>query len=274
MSAHSAIQAKYVQSQGAQATAICLTFARKSTGREGRASNSTLFLLCFVFQPKGLQYFPDIPGRFRWLPTSAICLILLFVNPPSSGTLALFATVGFLTWSILLTQFTQTCLCAKQCSGKGIRVQFALSDQHCTYVILLFKNAILGNIADASFSSWKKRWGEQRTLSTLGRQLVKGRLCSNKRQIQQCNGDLWQRAKQLQDSRTFVTMHKNTLIYIDFMRAASLLIMMFSASIDWCKNKNWIRRHEKTTPNKKWNIPDARHLSLPAKQCNFLQNYQ
>ena len=130
------------------------------------------------------------------------------------------------------------------------------------------------NIADASFSSWKKWWGEQRTLSTLGRQLVKGRLCSNKRQIQQCNGDLWQRAKQLQDSRTFVTMRKNTPIYIDFMRAASLFIMMFSASIDWCKNKNWIRRHEKPTPNKKWNIPDARYLSLPAKQCKFLQNYQ
>ena len=58
VSAHSAIQAKYVQSQGAQATAICLTFARKSTEREGRASNSTLFFFMFCISAKGFAIFP------------------------------------------------------------------------------------------------------------------------------------------------------------------------------------------------------------------------
>ena len=64
MSAHSAIQAKYVQSQGAQATAICLTFARKSTEREGRASNSTLFLLCFVFSQRVCNISQIFQGDF------------------------------------------------------------------------------------------------------------------------------------------------------------------------------------------------------------------
>jgi hypothetical protein len=57
--------------------------------------------------------------------------------------------------------------------------------------------------------------------------LAKGRLRSNKR-VQQCNGDLRQRAKQPQDP-----WQK----YIDFMPTASLLMMMFSPRLTNAKTK-------------------------------------
>ena len=188
MSARSTIQAKYVQSQVARATANCLTFAGRA--QNGKVVNRIARYLCFVFQPTGLQYLSDIPRRFLWLPTSTICLILLFVNPLPSGkcrklkvsysvvyALALFATVGFLTWSILLTQFTQACLRAKQKHVQWERYQgtigtIRLSDQQCT-ALFFSKNAKLQILRCQLFELEKIWWGERRILSTLGEAIGK-----------------------------------------------------------------------------------------------------
>ena len=175
VSARSTIQAKYVQSQVARATANCLTFAGRA--QNGKDVDRIARYLCFVFQPTGLQYLSDIPRRFLWLPTSTICLILLFVNPLPSGkcrklkvsysvvyALALFATVGFLTWSILLTQFTQACLCAKQKHVQWERYQgtigtIRLSDQQCT-ALFSSKNAKLQILRCQLFEKNMVRWAK------------------------------------------------------------------------------------------------------------------
>ena len=68
--AHSTIPAKHVQSQVARATANNFNICQEE---HRRGSNKNC-------KQTGLQYFPDIPGRFHWLLTSTICLILVFVT--------------------------------------------------------------------------------------------------------------------------------------------------------------------------------------------------
>ena len=249
MGAHSAIPAEHVQSQVARATANNLNICQDESRRRSNKN-------C---KQTGLQYFPAIPGRFRWLPTSTICLILLFVTSCTlrqvqktkssysvEYTVALLATVGFRTWVILPTQLTQTCLPAKQKHVQWERYQGTICTFRSTiYGTFLYKKR---KIADASFRTGKQN-GELRTLSTLRRQLAKGRLRSNKR-VQQCNGDLRQRAKQPQDPWTFVTMRKN-ILYIDFMPTASLLMMMFSPRLTNAKKQELNTKARKTHPPKK-----------------------
>ena len=134
MGAHSAIRAEHVQSQVARATANNLNICQDE---HRRRSNKNC-------KQTGLQYFPAIPGRFHWLPTSTICLILLFVTSSTlrqvqklkvhilSGILLLFwpPSASGLGWSYPPNWPKLVCPRSRNmCSGKGIRVQFALSDR-------------------------------------------------------------------------------------------------------------------------------------------------
>ena len=132
--------------------------------------------------------------------TSTICLILVFVTSSTlqqvqktKSFIFWLATVGFRTWVILLTQLTQTCLPAKQKHVQWERYKLHYQNNNIRHFSL--QKTKLQTLA---FRAGKK-YGERRILSILGRQLAKGRLRSHKREIQQCNGDLWQRAKQPQD---------------------------------------------------------------------------
>jgi hypothetical protein len=155
--AHSAIPAEHVQSQVARATANNLNICQDEYRRRSNKN-------C---KQTGLQYFPAIPGRFHWLPSSTICLILLFVTSSTlrqvqktkssysvGYTVALLATVGFRTWVILPTQLTQTCLPAKQKHVQWERYQGTICTFRSTiYGTFLFKKH---KIADASFRTGKK----------------------------------------------------------------------------------------------------------------------
>ena len=143
MGAHNAIPAEHVQSQVAWATANNLNICQDEYRRRSNKN-------C---KHTGLQYFPAIPGRFHWLPTSTICLILLFVTSSTlrqvqktkssysvEYTVALLATVGFRTWVILPTQLTQICLPAKQKHVQWERYQCTICTFRSTiYGTFLFK---------------------------------------------------------------------------------------------------------------------------------------
>jgi hypothetical protein len=160
--AHSAIPAEHVQSQVARATANNLNICQDEYRRRSNKN-------C---KQTGLQYFPAIPGRFHWLPSSTICLILLFVTSSTlrqvqktkssysvGYTVALLATVGFRTWVILPTQLTPTCLPAKQKHVQWERYQGTICTFRSTiYGTFLFKKH---KIADASFRTGKKLVSEE-----------------------------------------------------------------------------------------------------------------
>ena len=59
-----------IYSQVARATANSLNICQEE---HRRGSNKNC-------KQTGLQYFPDMPGKFYWLPTSTIYFILLFVT--------------------------------------------------------------------------------------------------------------------------------------------------------------------------------------------------
>ena len=141
--AHSTIPAEHVQSQVARATANNLNICQDEYRRRSNKN-------C---KQTGLQYFPAIPGRFRWLPTSTICLILLFVTSCTlrqvQKTESSYSVEYIRVYCILLLFWPPSAaglgwshppnwpklVCPRSrniCSGKGIRVQCALSDQQYT----------------------------------------------------------------------------------------------------------------------------------------------